>query len=79
MKYCSTVGLVVADILPKPPFWESACIKAAYAMHALSADVKVTGTKIKLISERIGGNGEKVKETKEVIFFDLSDDCNDIE
>ncbi len=77
LKYCSTVGLIHAGILDKPPNWDverlkSTCSKRTREDHArILAEIKIQ--KFELKSEKINGQGEKVVETNEVEVLDLTE------
>ncbi|KAL3788458.1 hypothetical protein HJC23_011410 [Cyclotella cryptica] len=76
LKYCSTVGLIFAGILTKPPNWEverlqSTCSKRMREEHAMILS-KIKIIKFELKSETITGCGEKVVEKREVELLDLT-------
>lgn len=76
LKYCSTIGLIHAGILVKPPNWDveqlqKKCSKRMREEHArILSQIKVH--KFELLSETINGRGEKVVEKKEVELLDLT-------
>ncbi|KAL7555074.1 hypothetical protein ACHAWF_018696 [Thalassiosira exigua] len=77
VRYCSTVGLIHAGILDKPPNWELEVLKKSRSKRAREDDLKVLSKakleKIELKSETINGRGEKIVEKREVELYDLTD------
>lgn len=77
LKYCSTIGLIHAGILAKPPNWDEerlkkTCSKRTREDHArILSEIKIR--KFELLSERINGQGEKVVERTEVEILDLTE------
>ena len=77
LKYCSTIGLIHAGILAKPPNWDEerlrkTCSKRTREDHArILSEIKIR--KFELLSERINGQGEKVVERTEVEMLDLTE------
>eukprot|EP00956_Cyclotella_meneghiniana_P035495 scaffold115418_cov119-Cyclotella_meneghiniana.AAC.1 len=76
LKYCSTIGLIHAGILVKPPNWDveqlqKKCSKRTREEHArILSQIKIQ--RFELLSETINGRGEKVIEKKEVELLDLT-------
>ncbi|KAL9185485.1 hypothetical protein ACHAXT_003262 [Thalassiosira profunda] len=77
LNYCSTVGLIHAGILDKPPNWDVERLKLAVSQqtkqdHAkILSEVKVQHFTLK--NERISGTGEKITEMTDVEILDLTE------
>lgn len=77
LKYCTTLGLIYAGILDKPPNWDAErlkmmCTKRMRDEHErILSQIKIQ--KFDLNTETINGQGEKVVEKRVVELFDLTE------
>lgn len=78
VRYCSTVGLIHAGILDKPPNWDEEQLKSKRTKRGREEDMRILSQvkldKIELMHERINGRGEKVSEKRMIELFDLTED-----
>ena len=73
LNYCSTNGLIHAEILPKPPGWKYIQLREEYPRKDNWKEL--SEAKVEKISiEAVKRNGVTVQESKVVEFFDLSED-----
>ena len=73
LNYCSTIGLIHAEILPKPPGWRYLKLRTKFPRKDNWKEL--SEAKVEKISiEAVKRNGVTVQESKVVEFFDLSED-----
>ena len=77
LKYCSTVGLIHAGILDKPPNWDVELLKKTCSQRTKEEHASILSAvkihKYELNTERVNGQGDKIVEKREVEVLDLTE------